>query len=119
MAGYTGRIQGSAGSVSAHKIAKADSGPRGSVNDKLAMVELYIKGEARKHFGGDVDKVPCPDIRAWNQLSSGRTPTLPGMALMGLFSTQELRDLGASLGHLRLAYFATARENLKRSATQS
>lgn len=115
MAGYTGRYQGSAGKTSAYKVARADSGPRRTVNEKIAMVEDYIKNEARRRFNGDLDQVPCPDVRIWNQLASGHTPTLPSTAQMGLFSTQELRDLGTELGHLRLAYFAVALENLKGS----
>lgn len=120
MAGYTGRPhRNSARSASAEKVARADRGKRHTTNDKLEMVETYIRIEARTHFGGDVDQVLCPDIRTWNQLSSGRNPSLPSMAQMGLFSTQELRDAGAALGHIRLAYFAAARALLKGSAAQS
>lgn len=119
MAGYTGKLHGDAGSVSAHKVAQADRGRRQTVNDKLTMVELYIRREARTSFGGDIDQVPCPDVRAWSKLSSGHTPALPSTAQMGLFSTQELRDSAAELGHMRLAYFEAARANLKRSNAQN
>jgi hypothetical protein len=120
MAGYTGRPhRKGAGAASAEKIARADLGKRRTVNDKLDMVELYIRGEAHAHFGGDVDQVPCPDIPTWNQLCSGRNPTLPSAAQMGLFSTQELRDLGAELGGLHQAYFAAARAGLKHRAAKS
>jgi hypothetical protein len=120
MAGYTGRpVRKGAGQASAEKIARADLGRRRTVNDKLDMVEAYIRGQARAHFGGDVDQVPCPDIPTWNKLCSGRNPLLPSSAQMGLFSTEELRSLGAELGGLRQAYFAAARSGLKRQAAKS
>ena len=115
MAGYTGRPhRNNAGQASAEKIARAGNGPRRTVNDKLDMVAAYISREARSRFNGDVDQVTCPDIPTWNQLCSGRNPVLPSAAQMGLFSTEELRDLGAELGGLHLAYFAAARAGLKR-----
>lgn len=119
MAGYTGRPhRKSAATASAEKIARADTGKRHPANHKLDMVAAYIRNEARAHFGGNVDQVPCPDIPTWNRLCSGREPVMPSAAQMGLYSTEELRKLGAELGGLRLAYFAAARESLKRQAAK-
>ncbi len=115
MSGYTGRApRKSAEMASAEKVARADGGRHHTLADKLAMVQAYIDREARNRFGGDINRVPCPDRRAWNILSGGHDPVLPSTAVMGLFSTQELRDLGIKMGALRLAYFAAAKEALKR-----
>jgi hypothetical protein len=93
MSGYTGRLQSSAGSTSAYKVAKADRAtPSGSLNGKLLLIAAYVHHLAHHDHGGDVANVPCPSSAEWARLSCGHDPALPSSTLLALYANDAIRD---------------------------
>ena len=100
------------------RIEKADTGPRGNLAAKLAMIENYILNQAVAGYSGKVSNVPCPDRARWAELARGRGAVLPNESQLALYANDGMRTVAKRLGSLREAYFAVASHRLLKRQVQ-
>lgn len=98
--------------ANADRIKAADQGPgrrQRPLMRVLEMIETYIRDQAWR-YGGDIERVPCPDEKAWAALTQGRSPKLPNESQLRLYARRKMHDLASTKeGGLREAYFEVAR----------
>ena len=113
MTGYTGRPYSlSPSEASASRVSSASRGQRSSMAGKIDEIGAYIKRAADTKHSGNIRAVLCPTADEWAALSRGRHAVLPSESQLALYANQKMREIAATRGGMRQAYFAVAKSRL-------